>query len=147
MILVIDASILACELLQKRGRQLLGIPSLEFHATARVLNETEYELRQRIESLATRNPFNSQQAEALLGDGLETLTSSVTLHAKNSISHLETLARERIPRDPDKWETVALAMILDAAIWTQDTDFLGCGIPTWTTDTLALYLRQFAAVN
>ena len=28
-------------------------------------------------------------------------------------------------RDPDDWPTVALAIALDAAIWTHDCDFLG----------------------
>jgi predicted nucleic acid-binding protein len=42
----------------------------------------------------------------------------------------------RVPRDPDDWPAVALAMGLDAGIWTVDADFLGCGLPTWTMDTL-----------
>ncbi len=49
---------------------------------------------------------------------------------------LEEEARRRIPRDPRDWPTVALALQLDAAIWTHDNDFLGCGIATWTTETL-----------
>ena len=49
---------------------------------------------------------------------------------------LEDEARRRILRDPDDWHTVALALRLGAAIWTQDGDFLGCGVPTWTTDIL-----------
>ena len=50
-------------------------------------------------------------------------------------------ARERIPRDPDDWPTVALALFLGVDIWTQDKDFLGCGVATWTTDTLLARLR------
>jgi predicted nucleic acid-binding protein len=48
----------------------------------------------------------------------------------------------RIPRDPDDWPTVALAIAIDAAIWTSDADFLGCGIATWTTETLLLMDRS-----
>jgi predicted nucleic acid-binding protein len=47
----------------------------------------------------------------------------------------------RIPCDPDDWPTVALALAIDAAIWTSDADFLGCGIATWTTETLLLMDR------
>ncbi len=54
--------------------------------------------------------------------------------------HLETEARKRIPRDPNDWETVALALALPAVIWTEDYDFWGCGCPTWTTETLLLQL-------
>ncbi len=51
-------------------------------------------------------------------------------------AHLESPARARVPRDPDDWPTVALALALGADIWTQDSDFLDCGVATWTTDTL-----------
>jgi antitoxin (DNA-binding transcriptional repressor) of toxin-antitoxin stability system len=43
---------------------------------------------------------------------------------------VEAIARERIPRDPDDWPTVALVLVLEAGIWTHDADFLGCGVPT-----------------
>lgn len=49
---------------------------------------------------------------------------------------LETVARRRIPRDPNDWPTVALALALNAHIWTYNGDFLGCGVATWTTETL-----------
>jgi hypothetical protein len=31
---------------------------------------------------------------------------------------------------------VATALALTAGIWTNDNDFLGTGVATWTTDTL-----------
>ncbi len=51
-----------------------------------------------------------------------------------------------MPRDPDDAPTVALALALggdegECGIWTNDGDFLGCGLPTWTTDTLIAHLR------
>ena len=58
-------------------------------------------------------------------------------------AHLEAEAKERIPADPDDWPTVALAMKLQMAIWTQDNDFLGCGCPTWTTQSLISHLRRY----
>lgn len=45
-------------------------------------------------------------------------------------SPYETVAKNRIPRDPNDWFTVALALALEAAIWTCDRDFLGCGVAT-----------------
>ena len=36
----------------------------------------------------------------------------------------------------------ALALALEAAIWTSDNDFFGCGIATWTTDTLLIHLSS-----
>ena len=56
----------------------------------------------------------------------------------------EPVARRRVPRDPRDWPTVALALALGAGIWTEDGDFLGCGLPTWTTATLAHHLGEAA---
>jgi PIN domain len=50
--------------------------------------------------------------------------------------HMEAVARRRVPRDPHDWPPVALALVLDAGILTGDHDFLGCGCPTWTAETL-----------
>jgi hypothetical protein len=33
---------------------------------------------------------------------------------------------------------------LDCAIWTEDTDFFGVGIPSWTTDRVELFLADKA---
>ena len=55
----------------------------------------------------------------------------------------ENLARERVlTRDPGDWPIVAVALLLEFPIWTEDQDFFGSGVPTWTTDRVELYLRQ-----
>ena len=55
----------------------------------------------------------------------------------------ENLARERVlTRDPDDWPIVAVALLLDFPIWTEDQDFFGSGVATWTTDRVELYLRE-----
>jgi predicted nucleic acid-binding protein len=43
-------------------------------------------------------------------------------------------------RDPDDWPIVATALMLDCAIWTEDQDFFGIGVPTWVTRKLPLGL-------
>ena len=43
---------------------------------------------------------------------------------------------------PNDWAPVALAMVLDAGILTGDHDFLGCGCPTWTVETLRAQLGE-----
>ena len=55
----------------------------------------------------------------------------------------ETQAQARIAeRDPDDWPIVALAMALNLPIWTEDQDFFGSGLATWTTDRVELYLQN-----
>ena len=49
----------------------------------------------------------------------------------------EALARIR---DPDDWPALALGLQLECAIWTEDKDFFGTGIATWTTRTVERYL-------
>ena len=55
----------------------------------------------------------------------------------------EKLARERVlTRDADDWPIVAVALLLDFLIWTEDQDFFGSGVATWTTDRVELFLRE-----
>lgn len=52
----------------------------------------------------------------------------------------EALARIE-QRDPDDWPILATALVFECPIWTEDNDFFGAGVPTWTTDRIDLYLR------
>jgi predicted nucleic acid-binding protein len=54
---------------------------------------------------------------------------------------MEAIARQRLARrDEDDWPILACALVLGYPIWTEDTDFFGCGVATWTTDRVELYL-------
>jgi hypothetical protein len=54
----------------------------------------------------------------------------------------EQLARERmVARDVEDWPIVAVALMLKTLVWTEDRDFFGSGIATWTTDRVELYLQ------
>ena len=55
----------------------------------------------------------------------------------------EEPARARISsRDPDDWPIVAVSLLLDCPVWTEDQDFFGSGVATWTTANIELYLRD-----
>jgi predicted nucleic acid-binding protein len=45
-------------------------------------------------------------------------------------------------RDLADWPIAATALLLDCPIWTEDQDFFGAGIATWTTANVELYLRD-----
>ena len=54
----------------------------------------------------------------------------------------QNTALERIAlRDPDDWPVVATALLLDLPIWTEDRNFFGSAIATWTSDRVELYLQ------
>jgi predicted nucleic acid-binding protein len=55
---------------------------------------------------------------------------------------LKDEALSRLPRDEGDWQVVALALALGADILTADKDFFGCGVATWTVDTLTSQLER-----
>jgi predicted nucleic acid-binding protein len=53
----------------------------------------------------------------------------------------EQEARQRLSeRDLDDWPILATALALRCPIWTEDRDFFGTGVATWTTDRVELFL-------
>lgn len=53
----------------------------------------------------------------------------------------EAAARKRFQaRDPEDWPVLATAMAIGGPIWTEDTDFFGCGVATWNSATIRLFL-------
>ena len=55
---------------------------------------------------------------------LVTLRRFIRTIPNEMFEHLEAPARERLKgRDEDDWPYLALALLLDYAIWTEDTDF------------------------
>ncbi|MCC6586029.1 MAG: hypothetical protein IT168_04850 [Bryobacterales bacterium] len=45
-------------------------------------------------------------------------------------------------RDPDDWPILAAALALGCPIWTEDTDFFGCGVATWTSANIGSLLTE-----
>ena len=74
---------------------------------------------------------------------LEQIGRIVEIVDRSLYEEYQGAAHSRIGRrDPDDWPVVATALLLDLPIWTEDQDFFGSGVPTWTTDRVELYLRQ-----
>ena len=44
-------------------------------------------------------------------------------------------------RDHDDWPLLAISLLLECPIWTEDQDFFGCGVATWSTRNVGIYLR------
>jgi predicted nucleic acid-binding protein len=54
----------------------------------------------------------------------------------------EDEARERLGnRDPEDWPILATALALGCPIWTEDAVFFGCGVATWTSNRVQVFLR------
>ena len=142
MRLVVDANILVSELIRERGRKLIARPELELYMAEKAWDETIYELNKRIDKIVNRGVFSLSVGQSLLSDGIALAEARVAIVPHEIYAPYETIARNRIPRDPNDWFTVALALAIEAAIWTMDNDFFGCGVATWTTDTLLIHLKS-----
>ncbi len=74
---------------------------------------------------------------------LQEISGTVEQVDRSLYEQHEHPARERIDlRDPDDWPVVAVALLLRLPIWTEDRDFFGSGVATWTTDRVEVYLRE-----
>jgi predicted nucleic acid-binding protein len=74
---------------------------------------------------------------------LDSLCELVQPVEPETYASFEPVARQRlIHRDQDDWPILAAALALRCPIWTEDTDFFGCGVATWTTDRVELHLKH-----
>lgn len=140
--LAVDASVLIAELLRARGRERLAHPALDLFIAEETRGEVRHELPGRVRHVAVRVGLPPDAGDALLADGFAAVEANVAIVLAVAYAPLEAEARWRIARDERDWPTVALALALGAGIWTEDGDFLGCGLPTWTTATLTRLLRE-----
>jgi len=134
-VLVLDANILIRAVLGSRVLLLLR----KYHDQAEFLapDSAFQEAREHLPEILERRNVPLAPALALL-ELVTTLVQTVEIEA---YSRFESVARERIDRrDEDDWPILAAALALDCPIWTEDTDFFGCGVATWTTDRVELYL-------
>jgi predicted nucleic acid-binding protein len=44
--------------------------------------------------------------------------------------------------DSEQWPVVAVALLFVSPVWTQQGDFLGVGVPIWTTPTVEIYMKS-----
>lgn len=142
MRLVADANVLVGRLLGKQGRTIVTAPGLELFVAAGAWTETLHELPKRVEAILRQGKLSREQVESLASGALALIDEVATLVNEEQYLPLQTEALRRIPADPDDWPTVAVALLLDAQIWSEDRDFFGCGVGVWTTQTLATHLAS-----
>jgi hypothetical protein len=138
--LVADASVLVGESLRLRGRSLIADSRLELYIAAPIRSEVDHEIGNRLTDSVQRGRLPAWRRELTYEETLLVLDAHLTLVTEAEYGAYEAEARDRIPRDPNDWPTVALAPTLDIGIWTIDDDFFGCGVPVWTTDTLLTHV-------
>lgn len=133
--IVLDANILIRVVLGKRVRQLLveNAATVKFFAPGVAYADA----RKYLPALLTKRGVDSASAMAVLGL-LESIVRPLEL---DFYAAMQQRALQRIAvRDADDWPILACAMTIGCPVWTEDADFFGTGVATWTTDRVALYL-------
>lgn len=133
--IVLDANILIRAVLGKRTRELL----LEYATTVQFFTpDVAYaDARKYLPALLKKRAVRSDAAMAVL-DSLNAIVRPVESEFYMG-SQQQALQRIAI-RDADDWPVLACALTLGCPVWTEDVDFFGTGIATWTTDRVELYL-------
>lgn len=144
MRLVIDTSVVVGELLRASGRDRLGDDRLELFLPEAMWDETKVEIPRRVRAFARRRALAVTVADTLTARCIEAVEANIVVLEEAVYSAIEDEARARSLRDPDDWPVVASALALTAGIWTNDNDFLGTGVPTWTTETMIAGLARHA---
>jgi predicted nucleic acid-binding protein len=127
--LILDANILMRAVLGRGTRALLAkygegsgfvAPDAAF-----------YEARKHLPQVIERRELQEEPFMAYF----DSLTNVVQTVEFETYSACEAIARQRLGRrDEDDWPILTAALALRCPIWTEDTDFFGCGVATWTTD-------------
>ena len=136
--LVIDANILIRAVLGQKVRGLIEryCDSVAFYVAEANVEEAEFYLAKE---LAAKRGLD----EATWRPVFDGVLSAIQIITGEVLAEVETEAKARIgSRDVNDWPGVAAAMVLDCPIWTEDQDFLGAGVATWTTATVEIYLSR-----
>jgi predicted nucleic acid-binding protein len=135
--LVLDANILIRAVLGQRVRRIL-----EAHADniSFFIPETAYaEAEEHLAMLVVKRGGDPAKAMASLGS----MAALGTVTSQDLYGDFEAEARKRLgSRDPEDWPILAAALALGCPIWTEDTDFFGCGVATWTSGSIDIFLAQ-----
>lgn len=134
--IVLDANILIRAVLGQKVRNILveASPRVQFF-TPEICFE---DAKRYLPELFVKRSLPPDDALAVL----ESLTAVVGAVPVALYEGREAEAKQRIEiRDPEDWPIVAVALVLDCPIWTEDRDFFGTGIATWTSDRIHLFCQ------
>ncbi len=135
--IVLDANILIRFVLGERVPALLAAHAamIDFLAPDTAFEEA----RKHLPAILRAGGDDGTGGAAALS-ALDAVTAIVTPVPVSSYETMRDAALARIgPRDPDDWPVLACALLLDCPVWTEDRDFFGTGVATWTTALVELY--------
>lgn len=138
--IALDANILVRAVLGSRVLRLLTdrVGEVSFLAPDIAFDE----VREHLPAILSKRGQPPAAIRAAL-DKLEALARVVVPVPAEAYLPMKDRALARIgARDPDDWPVLACALAADCPIWTEDTDFFGAGVATWTTANIELFLAE-----
>jgi len=138
--IILDANILIRAVLGDKVSSLISqyVDDVVFLSVAEAFADAEKYIPPVMEKRGA-----SDEAIQVALEKLKQLKKFIQIVPLESFSEYEAAARYRLKdRDEDDWLFLALAMRLDCPIWTEDKDFFGSGVPTWTSDRVELFLSD-----
>jgi len=135
--LVLDANILIRAVLGPRVRELIlaNADKVQFF----VPSVCVVDARKYLPELLANRKIDPAPAMALL-DGI---LGHVQLLEDEWLTDAEQVARECMRgRDEADWPVLAAALVLDCPVWTQDADFFGVGVTTWSTAHIECFFKR-----
>jgi predicted nucleic acid-binding protein len=138
--LALDANILVRAILRKRARSILEAYTglVQFVVADTAVNEA----RSHLPEILVKRGLDPQPALAVL----DVLIEEFEVVEADVYGARERDARRRLMnRDVNDWPTAAVALTFDCPVWTEDADFFGAGIATWTTDRVEIFLSSLVS--
>jgi predicted nucleic acid-binding protein len=138
--IVLDANILVRAVLGTRVSELLAAHAAQ--ATFLAPDIAFDEAREHLPTVLAKRGKSAEAIQVAL-EKLETLAHVIVPVPTESYLPFKDRALARIgPRDPDDWPVLACALAANCPIWTEDTDFFGAGVATWTTASIELFFTE-----
>lgn len=137
---ILDANILVRAVLGKRVR---GILETYFGRIRFLVADVAIEeARRHVPRILGARGLDPHLASAVL----EELIKWLEVVEADTYAACEADAKRRLAgRDIEDWPTAAAALTFGCDVWTEDTDFFGAGIATWTTDRIEILLESLAS--
>ena len=135
--IVLDANILIRAVIGRRTAHL--VKSYGERVRLIMTDAAVAEARWHLSDLAAKRRLDSRAT----AEALERILRLIEIAAPDMYSPFADAALERLfKRDPEDWPSLALTLALTCPIWTEDRDFFGVGVATWTTAHVEIFLKQ-----
>lgn len=132
--LVLDANILIRAVLGSRVRNLIceNAEHVQFFTPSVCVNDA----RKYLPDILKARGIDANPAIAVL----DLVMGYVQVLENEWLQDYEAPSKARMAkRDLDDWPVLAAALVMGCPIWTEDADFFGVGVATWTTQHVATF--------